>query len=84
MRSRYRRGLLESIIRQRARELFINQAYAEKLLCQKLRRRNMGSAKFRRPHPRYGFIVDCCCIEQWFVIEMLITNCLVMYQDALG
>jgi very-short-patch-repair endonuclease len=70
MRSRYRRGLLEGVIRQRAREMRTNPASAEKLLWSKLRRRNIGSAKFRRQHPLYGCIVDFCCIEHRLVIEV--------------
>jgi very-short-patch-repair endonuclease len=53
-----------------ARELRTNQAHAEKLLWSKLRRRNMDHAKFRRQHPLYGFMVDCCCIAQRRVIEV--------------
>jgi very-short-patch-repair endonuclease len=51
MRSRYRRGLLEGVTWQRARDIRTNQTSAEKLLWSKLRRRNIGSAKFRRQHP---------------------------------
>jgi very-short-patch-repair endonuclease len=70
VRSRYRRGLLEGIIQQRARELYTNQAHAEKLPWSKLRRRNIGSAQFQRQHLLYGFIVDFCCIKQRLVIEV--------------
>jgi very-short-patch-repair endonuclease len=70
MRSRYRRGLLEGVTRQRARDMRTDQASAEKLLWSKLRRRNIGSAKFRRQHPLYGFVVDFCCLEHRLVIEV--------------
>jgi very-short-patch-repair endonuclease len=61
--------MLEGVMRQRARAAY-KSAHAEMLLWSKLRRRNIGRAKFRRQHSLYGFIIDFCCIERRLVIEL--------------
>jgi very-short-patch-repair endonuclease len=69
MRSRFRRGLLEGVTRQRAREMRKNPTAAEKLLWTRLRRYNLG-VRFRRQYPILGFFPDFCCIERHLVIEI--------------
>ena len=64
MRSRYKHGLLEGVTRQRAREMRKDLTSAEKLLWERLRRRNIGAAKFRRQYPILGFFPDFCCVEK--------------------
>jgi very-short-patch-repair endonuclease len=69
VRSRFRRGLLEGVTRQRAREMRKNLTAAEKLLWARLRRRNIG-VRFRRQYPLLGFFPDFCCIERRLVVEI--------------
>ena len=69
MRSRYRRGLLEGVTRQRARELRKNPTAAEKLLWARLRRQHLG-VRFRRQYPILGFFPDFCCLERGLIIEI--------------
>ncbi len=70
MRSRYRRGLLDGIAREHAREMRRGPTAAEKLLWAELRRKNIGGARFRRQHPLFGFIPDFCCVECRIIIEL--------------
>lgn len=43
---------------------------AEKLLWQKLRRRQLGGYKFRRQHPIGNYIVDFYCAETKLIVEV--------------
>ena len=43
---------------------------AEKLLWRRLRRRQLGGAKFRRQHPIGPYVVDFFCSEQGLVVEL--------------
>jgi very-short-patch-repair endonuclease len=69
MRSRYRRGLLEGITRERAREMRKNPTAPERVLWARLRRQRLG-ARFRRQYPLLGFFPDFCCVERRLVIEI--------------
>ena len=46
-----------------------NQTFAERVLWQELRTKQLGH-KFRRQHPLHGFIVDFYCYELMLVIEI--------------
>jgi len=46
-----------------------NQTFAERILWQELRTKQLGY-KFRRQHPLHGFIVDLYCYELMLVIEI--------------
>jgi very-short-patch-repair endonuclease len=54
---------------QTARRLRKQMTDAEKLLWKILRRRQLGSFKFRRQRPIGPFVVDFVCIERRVVIE---------------
>ncbi|MBV8055007.1 MAG: endonuclease domain-containing protein [Deltaproteobacteria bacterium] len=69
MRSRFRRGLLEGVTRQRAREMRKSLTAAKKLLWARLRRRYIG-LKFRRQYPLLGFFPDFCCLERRLIVEI--------------
>jgi very-short-patch-repair endonuclease len=69
-RTRYKRGLLDGVVRNRARDLRSTQTSAEKQLWSRLRRKSLDGIRFRRQHPLYGFIVDFCCLEHRLVIEL--------------
>jgi len=70
MRSRYRRGLLDGIARERAREMRREATAGERKLWSHLRRKSIGGVRFRRQHPLFGFIADFCCAEARIVVEL--------------
>ena len=53
-----------------AAELRKNMTYAEKVLWQQLRNRNLSNLKFRRQHPVSIFILDFYCHEKRLAIEV--------------
>ncbi len=53
-----------------AAELRKNMTYAEKVLWQQLRNRELDSLKFRRQHPVDIFILDFYCHEKKLAIEV--------------
>ena len=57
-------------LRAHARHLRKNQTDAEKILWQRIRRRQIGGHRFRRQHPIGNYIVDFFCFEQGLVIEV--------------
>ena len=57
-------------IKQRAKELRIEQTPAEKTLWRILRDRRLGDYKFRRQRPIGRFIVDFYCAEARLIIEL--------------
>lgn len=57
-------------IRKNARELRHNMTFAERLLWQRLRKRQVNGRKFRRQHPIGRFILDFYCYELKFAIEL--------------
>ncbi len=54
----------------RAAELRKSMTYAEKVLWQQLRNREMDGLKFRRQHPVSIFILDFYCHEKKLAIEV--------------
>jgi very-short-patch-repair endonuclease len=57
-------------IKPLARQMRRESTPAEDALWQQLRRKNMGSYKFRRQHPIDRFIVDFFCREAHLVVEV--------------
>ena len=57
-------------IQNRAIDLRKNETEAEKLLWNKLKRKQVSGYKFRRQHPIEHFIVDFYCHEVKLVIEL--------------
>ena len=57
-------------IKQRAKELRLEQTPAEKKLWRILHDRRLGDYKFRRQHPIGRFIVDFYCAEAGLIIEI--------------
>jgi methylmalonyl-CoA mutase cobalamin-binding domain/chain len=55
---------------ERARELRKNATDAEQLLWKILRNRGFHDAKFRRQHPKEGFILDFYCHEAKLCVEL--------------
>lgn len=55
---------------ERARKLRQSQTDVEKKLWGFLRDRRLFGFKFRRQHPIGKYIVDFCCLEQKFVVEL--------------
>jgi len=53
-----------------ARELRNNLTDAERRLWQKLQRRQIAAAKFRRQQPIGPFIVDFVCFEHRLIVEV--------------
>ncbi len=53
-----------------AREMRHQPTAAENALWQRLRKRQVQGAKFRRQHSIEGFIVDFVCIEHHLIIEV--------------
>jgi very-short-patch-repair endonuclease len=53
-----------------ARILRTNLTDAEKRLWQKLKRRQIGTMKFRRQQPIGQFIVDFVCLERRLIVEV--------------
>jgi very-short-patch-repair endonuclease len=53
-----------------ARVLRKNLTDAEKRLWQKLKRRQIGAAKFRRQQPIGEYVVDFACLEQRLIVEV--------------
>lgn len=70
MRSRRHQGLVDGVVRSRARSLRALSTAAERRLWAKLRRKSLDGVRFRRQHPLHGFIVDFCCLEKRLVIEV--------------
>lgn len=59
-----------SAILHHARRMRHEPTKAEKLLWQKLRRRQLGGYKFRRQHPIGNYIVDFYCAETKLIVEV--------------
>jgi imidazole glycerol-phosphate synthase subunit HisF len=57
-------------IMKRASRLRKDQTSAEKIIWQRLRRRQIGGLRFRRQHPINSFIADFYCHEAKIVIEI--------------
>lgn len=57
-------------IRKRAKELRQVQTEAEKVLWDKLRRKQLGGFKFRRQHPIDQYILDFFCPKAMLGIEL--------------
>jgi len=57
-------------LKKRIRELRKNVTDAEKLLWRILRNRGFHDAKFRRQHPKEGFILDFYCHEAKLCVEL--------------
>ncbi len=57
-------------LRDRSRRLRRDQTDVELLLWSHLRDRRLNGVKFRRQHFISPFIVDFCCPEKWFIIEL--------------
>jgi very-short-patch-repair endonuclease len=57
-------------MQMRARQLRQEQTLTEAKLWQVLRSRQLKSYKFRRQHPIGRFIVDFCCPELRFIVEV--------------
>ena len=53
-----------------AKKLRQNQTPAEKILWERLRRKQLCGAKFRRQHPIGGFFVDFYCHQSKLVVEL--------------
>ena len=53
-----------------ARELRNNATEAERLVWQRLRRRQLGGFKFRRQRPIGRYICDFVCLEAAVVVEL--------------
>ncbi len=53
-----------------ARALRKNLTDAEKRLWQKLKRRQIGTAKFRRQQPIGDYIIDFACLERRLIVEL--------------
>jgi very-short-patch-repair endonuclease len=60
----------DPIILERARKKRKEPTKAEKLLWQRLRRKQIGGCKFRRQHPIGRYIVDFYCHEARLIIEV--------------
>jgi very-short-patch-repair endonuclease len=56
--------------RSRAKELRNNPTDAERMLCQHLRRHQLGGNKFRRQQPLGNYIADFVCLRKRLVIEV--------------
>jgi len=56
--------------RDRARALRAAQTEVERRLWQRLRKRQLSGAKFRRQHPIGPFIADFFCLNSRLVIEL--------------
>ncbi len=52
------------------RSLRANMTVAERMLWNKIRKRQLGGTRFRRQHGIGPFIVDFACIEQNLAIEV--------------
>jgi very-short-patch-repair endonuclease len=59
-----------SPILHHARRMRYEPTKAERLLWQKLRRRQLGGYKFRRQHPLGNYIVDFYCAETKLIVEV--------------
>jgi very-short-patch-repair endonuclease len=57
-------------LRDRSRQLRVNQTDAEKALWRLLRARSLAGFKFRRQHPLGGYITDFVCLERKLIIEL--------------
>jgi acyl-coenzyme A synthetase/AMP-(fatty) acid ligase len=67
--SEYHAPLPEGLLR-RCRELRQSSTNAEKAIWQLLRNRQINNAKFRRQHPKCGYILDFYCHEVKLAIEL--------------
>ena len=55
---------------QTARVLRKGATEAEKVIWEKLRRKNIKGLKFRRQHPVGKYIVDFICLEKKLIVEI--------------
>jgi len=62
--------IIDPLMRKRARALRNTQTYAEQMLWQGLRRRQIQNAKFRRQHCVGHYIVDFICLSHSLIIEI--------------
>lgn len=53
-----------------ARELRQNMTPAEKLLWERLRKRQLQGNRFRKQHPVYRYILDFYCAEKMLAVEI--------------
>ena len=53
-----------------ARELRQNMTESEKLLWEKLRKKQVDGYRFRRQHPVYRYVLDFYCYEKKLAIEL--------------
>ena len=60
----------KALARDQARLLRKDPSDAERKLWEKLRRRQLRGAKFRRQYPIGPYIADFCCVERGLVIEL--------------
>ncbi len=68
--SRQRNPRLPDELKARIRELRKNSTEAEQLMWKILRNRAFHDAKFRRQHPKEGFILDFYCHEAKLCVEL--------------
>ena len=61
---------ISSAIKQRAKEIRVEQTLAETKIWKIIRNRQLGGYKFRRQHPIGRFIVDFFCEQAHLIIEL--------------